>query len=224
MDQDGPPPEAYGRVTNPERFAPLHTVADGIVDELTSTHNVVAEQLRPSDAHDGEGHIADLLRWDRTERAVRLDPGGAAAPLVIVWTNFPGITIVAGAHGRETFPACGCDACDDDVERLIEDLRDALATVAAGGYQEYVAYPGQRSGPTFPFGTAAGRTRLARARGPRGPSWDRLTTRPMLVQAFAYQSGASSTRRTPVSWTEAIAASRAAREYGPWPRRDTEHN
>jgi hypothetical protein len=37
---EGPPPEAYTRVTNPERFQPLHSFTEGLVARLEARFDV----------------------------------------------------------------------------------------------------------------------------------------------------------------------------------------
>ena len=47
---------------------------------------------------------------------MRLSPRSpTGAPLTVVLTGFPGVMVEAGVLHSIPFPACGCDACDEDV-------------------------------------------------------------------------------------------------------------
>lgn len=131
---EGSPPEgAYSRVSNLERFAPLHAVADALIEWLGNTFDVITDQ--------SPGVAADLLLMpDDVVRAVRVVPRDAtAAPLTFVLTPFPGVFLHAGELHDYHFPACGCDACDDDVIKLAEELEWVVRTVVRGGYSERFA-------------------------------------------------------------------------------------
>lgn len=69
-----------------------------------------------------------------------LPRSSAAAPLTFVYTSFPGIDIHAGATHAFPFPACGCDACDDDIDTLADDLEWLVKCVVAGRYNEREAW------------------------------------------------------------------------------------
>jgi hypothetical protein len=81
----GPPPEAYERVTDADRFAPLH---------------VHAREL-----------LADLERRFVVRRTEPSDPAGppptpAAAVLTVVFTSFPGLLVRYGLAGSLPVPRC----------------------------------------------------------------------------------------------------------------------
>ena len=116
---EGPPQEAYSRVTNPERFAPLVHAADALVAELVGRYDVRAE---PVDVED-------------TLRTVRLTPA-SGAQLVIAVTAFPGVRLYFGHWCRTAAPVCGCDACDEDADDAIATLREVVANVVAGRFSE----------------------------------------------------------------------------------------
>ena len=63
-----PPEDTYSVDTHPERFAPVHTVADALIDHLRDTYDVVVEE--------GEEMAADLLHpaFHDVVRAVRIRP------------------------------------------------------------------------------------------------------------------------------------------------------
>src|SRR2546421_235902 len=71
---DGPPPEAYSRVTNPERFAPVVEAADVLVATLLRDYDVDA---RPVDV------VSDIVRMvvARRGRLREADPGGVTGKI-----------------------------------------------------------------------------------------------------------------------------------------------
>lgn len=127
-----PSDESYSQISHPERFAPLHTVATSLVEWLQDTFDVVVE----SDPR----VVADLLLVpDEVVRAIRVTPRDpASAPLTFVLTPFPGVYLHAGSLNDFHFPACGCDACDDNVVSLLEELEWTVRTVVSGGYTEHL--------------------------------------------------------------------------------------
>ncbi|WP_147796657.1 DUF6226 family protein [Cellulomonas sp. Y8] len=128
---DGPPAEAYGRVSHPERFAPLHAVADALVRHLVARYDV--------DATDDPACAGDVrVGLPEVARAVRLAPRRpAAAALTVVWTAFPGVVLHAGLLQDFPFPVCGCDACDEPWPRVAGDLEWHVGVVVGGGYREW---------------------------------------------------------------------------------------
>lgn len=127
---------AYGRVTNPERYAVLHSAIDEIVDELTSQYDVSVEAVAPEWNH--ARHLGLT--------ATRLTPSNGGAPVTITLTSFPGLSVRIGDRHVERFPECGCDGCDEQPEDVVEDLRRKLACVADGGFRDI------RGGYEFVFG------------------------------------------------------------------------
>ena len=154
--RESPPEDAYARVSNLERFAPLHDVALALVEWLRSTFDVDVEKSSSA--------AADLLLQPRDlVQAVRIVPREhAAAPLTFVLSRFPGVFLHAGSLHDFHFPACGCDACDDNVTELIAQLEWTVRTVVSGGYSETLA-PGSGDWieyrlDDFGVGMQAGRT------------------------------------------------------------------
>jgi hypothetical protein len=127
---DGPPESAYSVDTHPERFAPVHLVADALIIHLTETFDVVVE-------HDA-GAAGDLLRPSADAvRAVRLTPAAAdAASLTLVFTPYPGVVLHAGLLNDFAYPVCGCDACDETWQSGAADMEWQVLAVAGGGYRE----------------------------------------------------------------------------------------
>jgi Family of unknown function (DUF6226) len=83
---EGPPPEAYSRVTNPEWFRPLHDVALTLLEQLHASFNV--ERV------EGYGLDSELEVGDLARPGVKLIPRDSnAAPLTIILTTFPGLKV-----------------------------------------------------------------------------------------------------------------------------------
>ncbi|RJK96405.1 DUF6226 family protein [Vallicoccus soli] len=115
---EGPPDEAYERVTDPERFGVLHGVARALVADLERRFAVRTEQVAGG---------------------VRLVPDGGGTPLEVELTPFPGVRLRYGRSGGGAFPLCGCDACDEDPQEVAEQLREAVEDVVGGRYAEELA-------------------------------------------------------------------------------------
>lgn len=130
-----PPDEAYSRVTNPERFRPLHPVVLEILDKLESQFEVERTEANGLDKNLERG--MDLAR-----PAVRLTPGDPeAAPIAVSFSTFPGLHVRFGRWYMEPFPVCGCDACDESAEGEIERLNDLVDAVTAGRFREAIRRP-----------------------------------------------------------------------------------
>lgn len=151
----GPPPEdTYSVVSHPERYLPLHTVADTLIAYLSATFDVEIDE--------GDAVADDLLRpHTEIQRAVRVRPAdAAAAPLTFVFTDFPGVILHAGLLHDFPFPVCGCDACDSSWEYEVDQLERTVLAVVAGDYRESVDRRGEVGlRVTFPNGSIAGQTR-----------------------------------------------------------------
>jgi hypothetical protein len=124
---ESPPSNSYSVTSNTQRFAPLHTVADALIEHLKSTYAVsVSEDLS----------LAGKLAAE-SSRAIRLVPlNQDCAALTFLYTTFPGIVVHAGLLHEFVFPPCGCDACDESIEEQVEDLEQLVLAVASGDYCE----------------------------------------------------------------------------------------
>ena len=165
-----PPDDTYSVDTHPERFQPLHAVADALITHLVSTYDVRIEE--------GVELAADLMRppFFDVLRAVRLRPSDPrAATLTVVFTAYPGIYLQAGVLSEFHYPVCGCDACDSTWNAEAGDLELTMLAVAEGRFRETLALhndaPWGGYALTFPGGSSSGgsnlpgipRERLARA-------------------------------------------------------------
>ena len=131
---EGPPEEAYSRVTNPERFQPLHTAATELLDRLEREFAV--ERL---EVHDVDDELARIRLACPPVRLVPHDP--QAAPIVVAFTDFPGLHLRFGSWRTEPFPNCGCDACDETADGSIEHMTRMVEAVVSGGFRESIQVP-----------------------------------------------------------------------------------
>ena len=132
---DQPSDEAYGRVTNPERFEPLHSAMMEIISSMDETFDVVRVE--------GYGLDEELERKRGIARpSVQLTPVDSnAAPITVAFSDFPGLFVRFGRWVTEPFPSCGCDACDESAADEIERLTELVDIVTAGGFREAIKCP-----------------------------------------------------------------------------------
>ena len=132
----GPPLDpAYSRVTNAERFQPLHSAMLEIIGRLENDFDV--------DRTEGYGLDPELERGlDLASPHVRLRPlDPDAAPITVVFSTFPGLHVRFGRWYQEPFPLCGCDACDESAKGEIERLNGMVNDVVAGRFCEVIRRP-----------------------------------------------------------------------------------
>lgn len=121
-----PPDDAYSLVSHPERFAPVLTVVDALVDHLQTWYVVdVDRRAGESDA-----------------RVVHLRPTTGAA--ITITATAESVSIEAGALFRDLAPGCTCDACDETAETVADQLEETLLAIAAGGLREVFPVGQQR--------------------------------------------------------------------------------
>lgn len=131
---DSPPEDLYSVCAHPQRFAPLAVVARALVDHLIDAYDV---DVADTAALPGYLEAAEIGSESYPVSVTLLTPKDSeAAPLTVVETAFPGVHVLAGAAGDHPFPACGCDACDDDVLDVAEELERLVFAVVGGRYQE----------------------------------------------------------------------------------------
>jgi hypothetical protein len=133
----GPPDEAYSRVTDPTRFAPLHALSAALLDDLEARYQVTRDTSTEPDPH----------APGATAPAVRLTPADPeAAPLTVVTTAFPGLIVRLGDQIL-TLPECGCDACDETIPDLTEVLHRHVEALVAGTFGDRLVHDESRSFP-----------------------------------------------------------------------------
>lgn len=126
-DGDGPD-DTYEVVSNPGRFAPLHTIADALVAHLITEYEVdVADEPDPARP---EFRRMDESGYERCVRLVPRDPH--AAPLTFLYDPFPSITVHAGLLHWDPFPGCGCDHCDETADSAADALEELVFAVVGG--------------------------------------------------------------------------------------------
>ncbi len=130
-----PPDNSYSHVTNPERFAPLQTIADTLIEHLRVAYRAdIAALAKSSTTSD-------------TTKLIAVTPEQVdAAPLVFRFTNFPGVEIRAGVRYRAAFPSCGCDACDETWDDAADDMERLVFAVTDGSFSERIVLPPPSSG------------------------------------------------------------------------------
>ena len=127
--REGPPEEAYSRVTEQERFSPLHEWTLDFVSHLETHYEIAREESRGLDP---ELETVPLAR-----ETVRITPrNDTAAPITIAFTDFPGLAVRFGRWATEFFPSCGCDACDEMPDEEFERFRESATDVVAGRFRE----------------------------------------------------------------------------------------
>ncbi|GGK38208.1 hypothetical protein GCM10010124_33790 [Pilimelia terevasa] len=164
-DWQEPPPEAYGTVTDPERYRPLHAAASRLLDALAATYDVRRRDHRAPDPGPA----------GRAVPAVALVPVvPAAGPLRVVFSDFPGLRVTLGRWRDLSLPSCGCDACDEQPADLVEELGTEVATLVDGTFSERLTHgraARQSWGRTHLPESAWGWTALSRAEATRlGPA------------------------------------------------------
>ena len=134
-EHQDPPEEAYGRVTDAERFRPLHSATLQLMGRLEADFDI--ERV------EGYGLDEELeSRVGLARASVRLSPADPeSAPITVVFSDLPGLVVRLGRWNTEYFPDCGCDACGGSAEEEIEQLTELVNCVTAGGFREAVQRP-----------------------------------------------------------------------------------
>jgi hypothetical protein len=172
MRIDTPDDDAYGRVTNPERYAPVVEAARQIIHRLTLVYDVTARKGTAEQ---------DFPEWSDPQATTELLEPRTGAPLRAMLTDFPGVVLRFGRWGREAFPSCGCDACAELPHELIEEMGHVIDAITLGGYAE--AFRGRTLTTVMSgsWGHRSTKRRLNRSErrdfGPKGsyewPAWPR---------------------------------------------------
>jgi hypothetical protein len=124
----GPPPEAYSRMSVPDRYAELHPLAVELAQQLSRRHEVQLHResvLDPS----REASATALQLVPANPRAVRL---------TLVLTGLPGLEVRVDGRPWLLLPHCGCDACDETAEECRDQLEDLVTAAVAGSLGERV--------------------------------------------------------------------------------------
>lgn len=127
--RDGPPEEAYSRVTDPERFQPLHQWALEFVADLQENYLLTMDE--------GKGLDPGIERVPLSRDTIKVTPQrDFSAPITIAFTDFPGLAVRFGRWDTDFFPSCGCDACDETPGEEFARFAELSSDVAAGRFRE----------------------------------------------------------------------------------------
>lgn len=116
------PDEAYGRVTDPDRFAPVVAAARALIAHFEDEGASVERGVDPPGQLSRTQHnIIEVIRVStRTNR------------LTFVVTAFPGVILdIDGVQFG--YPFCGCDHCDETALETVERLERATLDRNEGG-------------------------------------------------------------------------------------------
>ena len=127
--------EAYSRVTDAERFRPLHTAMVEKILRLEAAFDVVRDE--------GYGLDEELEKpFNLARPSVRLSPKAPeSAPIAVAFSDFPGLHVRFGRWSTKLVPVCGCDACDETAEGEIKRITRMIDSVTDGGFREAVRRP-----------------------------------------------------------------------------------
>ena len=129
-----PPDEPYGRVTNPERFRPLHHAVLEMLNALESRFDV--ERV---EGYGLDKELEKASSQPASRPAITLKPiHPESAPITVVFTDFPGLHIRFGRWFTDSFPSCGCDACDESADGEMERATELIDSLTSGGFREAV--------------------------------------------------------------------------------------
>ena len=187
---EDPPDEAYERVTNPERFAPLVPAAENLVADLERRFEVIVTR----------GSAVGWLSSDvQPVESIWITPRLAdQAPLTITTTSLPGLYLDVGAWQHIAFPGCACDACDEHVEDAVRELEMYCTALAEGRLSERVVgglrprlehvWGGENwssSGKLFVSRRRAAELRGTDVQPPEDGHWRSWSTRPHSAAEFS---------------------------------------
>lgn len=142
------PEESYERVSHPERFAPLSSVVQALVEYCRREFDVEVSAVGEADGV--------------TTHLVPADP--LAAPLRLELSHDDRgtwVKVFAGVLHGFVYPSCACDACDETVQGAGEELAETVLGVAAGGFAERVYRVGGEAWIEYRLNSMDGESSLA---------------------------------------------------------------
>lgn len=135
---DGPPDDAYSRVTRDldEVFAGLPAVVESRVATWVSTYDVVRRPLGPGEVPALFGTQPLLLVGPGALVLEPSDPSCSPLALVVtahtVWLSWAGWGADDPRERWWPVPDCSCDACDSDLEGAVAELDQEFESVVSG--------------------------------------------------------------------------------------------
>jgi hypothetical protein len=109
---------------------------------------------------EGAGIDKSLSDGVDADRTVRLVPANeAAGALTVAFSRFPGLVVRFGEWHVEAYPACGCDACDEDPLELVHKLDEHAHDLVTGQFNESIG-KGRKTWLSFRFSTSSGASLL----------------------------------------------------------------
>lgn len=127
VESHRPGNDAYGRVTNPERYESVVDAARALMAGFVAVFEV---ELTSGDPRIDFPEISSV-----TGEVIRLRPR-QGAPLAFMFTGFPGVIVGSGKWCVEQLPACGCDACDESPQEVVDRLSRLMGAVVDGRFEE----------------------------------------------------------------------------------------
>ena len=86
---------------------------------------------------EGYGLDSRVEGRDAARPSIRLIPrNDDADPITLSFTTFPGLSVRLGRWYTDSFPTCGCDACDETSEGERERLENLVEALTAGRFRE----------------------------------------------------------------------------------------
>jgi hypothetical protein len=131
------PMHLVSRYADQERFLPISTTAEALLEYLVSAFMV---SIQNDLAHGEVFDATDREAYGGLNRVVRITPDAHdQAPLTVGFHGEPGrISVAAGCFSSFDLWFCGCDLCDDDWRDTAESLETIVLAVAAGGLVERI--------------------------------------------------------------------------------------
>lgn len=114
---DSPPEWAYSRRGHDQRFDVVVEVGQALIKYLAAHYEVTAT---------GDGTHATITPDDPDQAPITIEAD----------FDSHGVVLKTGFSMEAFFPDCGCQACDDDVVELIEELEDQTIAIVGGGLSE----------------------------------------------------------------------------------------
>jgi hypothetical protein len=133
---DGPPDEAYSRVSRDLRTltADFATYLDALPGQLTAAYRCA---IRAPEPHEQAQVHGNGVKPDEVYAVQPDEP--RASGLVVARLRYDGgasVRLRAGLAIAEDIPICFCDACDEDSESLIAQTRD-IVELTVNGFVEF---------------------------------------------------------------------------------------